>query len=186
MKKKTQGAARGLTTLFAGLLVVLAGACCIVDSYRSTLDMYLNTKSSKLVTDELKEGEDLYAYKPKEECSTTQKLIDYHLDLNRRIAAEGCVLLKNDNNALPLAKDEKSLTLMGNTAYRPWKGGLLGSRAASGNDGIGNDKMPNTQVVDLVAALEEKNYSLNPSMKSKYADKRPNGPAFQELYVINL
>lgn len=181
MKGKMNRVARGALALSTGLLVIFTGAYGMVDSYRSTIDMYLNTKSEILVTDSVDEGDDLYAYKVKDECSTTEKLVQYHIDLNRRIEAEGCVLLKNDNDALPLGSSEKSLTLIGNCSYRPWKGGLLGSRAASGNDGIGNNEMPGANVVDLVAALEEKDYSINPDMAEEYADKRPGGAAYMEI-----
>lgn len=181
MKPVSQRLIRGLTAVFVGLLIVFVGAWHIVCAYRSTIDMYMNTKSYNLVTETVEEGEDLYSFKPKDECSTTEKLVKYHMDLNERIEEEGCVLLENKNNALPLKASENKLTLIGNTAYRPWKGGLLGSRTASGQDGIGNNEMPNCEVVDLVAALEEENFVINPAMGAKYAAKRPNGAAFMEL-----
>ena len=166
-------AARGLAIVFVGLLVVMIGAYMIVDSLRSTIDMYMGTKSFEIVTEEVAEGEDLYNFRPKEECSTTQKLVEYHKDVTRRIAREGTVLLKNDN-AMPLdTEEEKNVTLLGNCSYRPWKGGLLGSRAASGGgDGVGNG-----DAVDIVKALTEKSFSINPTVKSRYDTYVKTNPA---------
>ncbi len=53
-----------------------------------------------------------------EETRTTVLLDDAHLDVARRLAAESCVLLKNDG-ALPLSSDIRSLAVVGPLADAP-------------------------------------------------------------------
>ena len=56
--------------------------------------------------------EDLYTYKS--DYSSTTELLDSIEDLGERMSEEGTVLLKNENNALPLSKDEtQKLSLLG-------------------------------------------------------------------------
>ena len=52
-------------------------------------------------------------------CVTASKK---HIDLSRRAATEGMVLLKNENNALPLKKGEK-IALFGKATIEYIKGG---------------------------------------------------------------
>ena len=89
---------RGLTTLTASLLTVSVAAGPVVDSYRTDIDKFLGTKSSAMVTDST--DEDLYTYKS--DYSSTTELLDSIEDLGERMSEEGTVLLKNENNALPL------------------------------------------------------------------------------------
>lgn len=91
---------RGLTTLTASLLTVSVAAGPVVDSYRTDIDKFLGTKSSAMVTDST--DEDLYTYKS--DYSSTTELLDSIEDLGERMSEEGTVLLKNENNALPLSR----------------------------------------------------------------------------------
>ena len=149
---------RGLTTLTASLLTVSVAAGPIVDSYRTDIDKFLGTKSSAMVTDST--DEDLYTYKS--DYSSTTELLDSIEDLGERMSEEGTVLLKNENNALPLSKDEtQKLSLLGFSSYYPVQGGDMGS---SLNENKGTD----ADTVDFVEALDAKGFKINEDLHDLY------------------
>lgn len=149
---------RGLTTLTASLLTVSVAAGPVVDSYRTDIDKFLGTKSSAMVTDST--DEDLYTYKS--DYSGTTELLDSIEDLGERMSEEGTVLLKNENNALPLSKDEtQKLSLLGFSSYYPVQGGDMGSSLTE-NEGTDAD------TVDFVEALAAKGFSINETLQNLY------------------
>ena len=149
---------RGLTTLTASLLTVSVAAGPVVDSYRTDIDKFLGTKSSAMVTDST--DEDLYTYKS--DYSSTTELLDSIEDLGERMSEEGTVLLKNENNALPLSKDEtQKLSLLGFSSYYPVQGGDMGS-SLSVNKGTDAD------TVDFVEALNAKGFGINENLQKLY------------------
>ena len=149
---------RGLTTLTASLLTVSVAAGPVVDSYRTDIDKFLGTKSSAMVTDST--DEDLYTYKS--DYSSTTELLDSIEDLGERMSEEGTVLLKNENNALPLSKDEtQKLSLLGFSSYYPVQGGDMGSSLTE-NEGTDAD------TVDFVEALAAKGFSINEDLQNLY------------------
>ena len=149
---------RGLTTLTASLLTVSVAAGPVVDSYRTDIDKFLGTKSSAMVTDST--DEDLYTYKS--DYSSTTELLESIEDLGERMSEEGTVLLKNENNALPLSKDEtQKLSLLGFSSYYPIQGGDMGSSLTE-NEGTDAD------TVDFVEALAAKGFSINEDLQNLY------------------
>ena len=149
---------RGLTTLTASLLTVSVAAGPVVDSYRTDIDKFLGTKSSAMVTDST--DEDMYTYKS--DYSSTTELLDSIEDLGERMSEEGTVLLKNENNALPLSKDEtQKLSLLGFSSYYPVQGGDMGS---SLNENKGTD----ADTVDFVEALNAKGFGINEELQKLY------------------
>lgn len=149
---------RGLTTLTASLLTVSVAAGPVVDSYRTDIDKFLGTKSSAMVTDST--DEDLYTYKS--DYSSTTELLDSIEDLGERMSEEGTILLKNENNALPLSKDEtQKLSLLGFSSYYPVQGGDMGS-SLSVNKGTDAD------TVDFVEALNAKGFGINEDLQKLY------------------
>ena len=149
---------RGLTTLTASLLTVSVAAGPVVDSYRTDIDKFLGTKSSAMVTDST--DEDLYTHKS--DYSSTTELLDSIEDLGERMSEEGTVLLKNENNALPLTKDEtQKLSLLGFSSYYPVQGGDMGS---SLNENKGTD----ADTVDFVEALDAKGFKINEDLHDLY------------------
>ena len=149
---------RGLTTLTASLLTVSVAAGPVVDSYRTDIDKFLGTKSSAMVTDST--DEDMYTYKS--DYSSTTELLDSIEDLGESMSEEGTVLLKNENNALPLSKDEtQKLSLLGFSSYYPVQGGDMGS---SLNENKGTD----ADTVDFVEALDAKGFKINEDLHDLY------------------
>ena len=102
---KLNRAARGLTFVF-GTALVLGIACgSILEANKDAVDSYFKTHSSTLVQ---KDGGKLFdAFTPDKEYLTedgkgdSKKIVKAHEDLAKQIQAEGTVLLKNVNNALP-------------------------------------------------------------------------------------
>ena len=80
-------------------------------------------------------------------------------ELNEKIMEEGCVLLKNNNNTLPL-KTEKKISLFGARSYDPVTGGT-GSGGGGGN------------YVTLPDSLEAAGFEVNSKVKACY-EANPN------------
>ena len=95
-------------------------------------------------------------------------------DMNRRIVEEGMVLLKNDNNALPLYTQK---TAGDNAASEAPKISVFGKNSvniAYGGSGSGGANTSN--VIDLYEGLEEAGYDINPTLKDFYEDTGASGP----------
>ena len=106
---------RGVTTATASLLALSVCASTVVDGFRTDIDKFLGTKSTKLVTEDT-DGVDLYTFKS--DYTSTTDLLHGIQDVGERMSEEGSVLLKN-NGALPLTKDEtQKITLLGTIPYR--------------------------------------------------------------------
>lgn len=79
-----------------------------------------------------------------------------HAAITRKSATEGMVLLKNDAEALPLAKSTKSIALYGCTSYDFIAGGT------------GSGNVNHAYVVSLVEGLKNAGYSTLQSLTNKY------------------
>lgn len=140
---------QGLTCVFALLLALSIAVMQVLETFRTSVDRFLNTTSSVVVSDD--DG-DLYSvYKPTADVLTADgkgdsaKLIQKAVDINRRELHEGSVLLKNNNAVLPLKKDsgKVGVTLLGiRSAYT-----LLGSEK-----GV---TVKNGQTISLADALSK-------------------------------
>ncbi len=96
-------------------------------------------------------------------------------EVSREAATEGMVLLKNDDNTLPL-KSAKNISLFGNNAYELIAGGT------------GSGDVNKAYTVSLLQGLTNAGYVVNNDIKSNYisylADqhaKHPKGNFFQEF-----
>ena len=81
-----------------------------------------------------------------------------HAEVTRQSAAEGMVLLKNDNNTLPLCPTIKNVALFGNTSYKFIAGGT------------GSGDVNKAYVVDLQEGLKNAGYNINAKVSKYYAD----------------
>lgn len=134
---------RGMAAIFLSSSVALNAATSIAQTWRGSIDFALGTSSTITTKDEVF----------KADYTSTDELISAHKDLGERVSEEGSVLLKN-NNTLPL-KGTK-VTLFGMGSMYPFLGGVMGSSV------IGEDQ------VDLVTALQERGFEVNPTMIDIY------------------
>lgn len=165
MSKKKSGRRvwRGVTTATASLLALSVCASTVVDGFRTDIDKFLGTKSTKLVT-ENSDGTDLYTFKS--DYTSTTDLLHGIQDVGERMSEEGSVLLKN-NGALPLTQDEtQKITLLGFSSYYPVQGGDMGSSLVE-NTGTDAD------TVDMVAAFKAKGFGLNQTVADMYEALQP-------------
>lgn len=128
---------RGLTTLFTFIfsLTIIIGV--VAESYKATIDTALGTLSEKFVSENT-EDDPLYdKFQPSAEVlnedgtGNSHALIQKAIDLNRQQAAEGAVLLKNNNadgQGLPLA-DNSQVTLFGIRSHVSLLGSSFGVKA---------------------------------------------------------
>lgn len=128
---------RGLTTLFTfifSLTIIIGG---VAESYKATIDTALGTLSEKFVSENT-EDDPLYdKFQPSAEVlnedgtGNSHALIQKAIDLNRQQAAEGAVLLKNNNadgQGLPLAGNSQ-VTLFGIRSHVSLLGSSFGVKA---------------------------------------------------------
>lgn len=165
MSKKKSGRRvwRGVTTATASLLALSVCASTVVDGFRTDIDKFLGTKSTKLVTED-SDGTDLYTFKS--DYTSTTKLLHGIQDVGERMSEEGSVLLKN-NGALPLTQDEtQKITLLGFSSYYPVQGGDMGSSLVE-NTGTDAD------TVDMVKAFKAKGFGLNQTVADMYEALQP-------------
>ena len=154
---------RGVTTATASLLALSVCASTVVDGFRTDIDKFLGTKSTKLVTEDTN-GVDLYTFKS--DYTSTTDLLHGIQDVGERMSEEGSVLLKN-NGALPLMKDEtQKITLLGFSSYYPVQGGDMGSSFVE-NTGTDAD------TVDMVQAFKAKGFSMNQTVADMYEALQP-------------
>jgi beta-glucosidase len=148
---------RGLTTTTATFLALSLSAATVVDGFRTDIDKFLGTQSTKMLTDNQTEED----YTFKSDYSSTTELLDSIEDLGERMNEEGSVLLKN-NGALPLSQEEtKKLSLLGFSSYYPVQGGDFGSSLAE-------NKGTDADTVDMVEAFNAKGFTLNPTLQTMY------------------
>ena len=101
----------------------------------------------------------------------------YGDELNIEVASEGFVLLKNQNNALPLSDTEKNITLFG---YRSSRLQIVGGGSGAG-DGTGHEWT-------LQESMEEAGFNVNERVLNYYAGV-DNGDALEldpDTYVSSI
>lgn len=89
------------------------------------------------------------------------------------IAEEGDVLLKNENNALPLSESEKSVTLLGMHSVSLITAGGGSGSGTTGNNGVAYTGLPE--------ALEKDGYEVNPATIHLYQKYKELGTVSNEL-----
>lgn len=124
---KRTGLWRGLASLMCFILALSIIAGNVLESNAATIDTYMGTQSERMESD----GALYDKFKPSPEVlnqdgtGNSHALIQKAIDLNRRQAYEGSVLLKNENNTLPLASGA-NVTLFGIRSHKPVLGSAFG------------------------------------------------------------
>lgn len=158
---------RGVSMVSASLLTVSLLAGNILETYRTSVDAFVGTRSKKTVTESSDNEEDSWNYKSA--FKTAKEAYEGFKEYAIRSSQETYALLKNENDALPLAKDAK-LTMFGIRSYAPVYGNIGGS--------VPDGK----STVEIFDAFTERGFQLNPSMLAAYekffADKEWTVPQF--------
>jgi beta-glucosidase len=124
---KRTGLWRGLASLMCFILALSIIAGNVLESNAATIDTYMGTQSERMVSD----GALYDKFTPSAEVlnqdgtGNSHALIQKAIDLNRRQAYEGSVLLKNENDTLPLASGA-NVTLLGIRSHKPILGSAFG------------------------------------------------------------
>ncbi len=125
---------KGLTSICAFFLAFSMILGIILEANAGTIDTYLGTQSEVFVS-ESTENDPLYSkYTPSEEVlnedgtGNSHALIQKAIDLGRKEVAEGAVLLKNENDALPLSEGS-NVTLLGIRSHMNLLGSSFGVKA---------------------------------------------------------
>lgn len=158
---------RGLTTVGTLLLSIAIIAGLVLEMYRTSADAFFGTRSQQTVTEATGDNEDTWTYQS--EFKTAEEAYEGLKEFALEEGEETNVLLKNENDALPIAKDAK-ITMFGVRSYAP----VYGSSGGSITDGY--------STVEIADAFTEKGFQINPSMLAAYeayfADKEWNTPQF--------
>ena len=148
---------RGLAAITAALLCISIVAVTVEAARESILNSRLGTVTNKIV-----DSSGTYATYFTSEFDTVEALMAEKAALAEEISAEGTVLLKNANGALPLNTASEKVTLWGLNSHTPTLGGMIGSTpAASAASG--------QKLYGIEEAMTEKGFSLNADMLSFYA-----------------
>lgn len=158
---------RGLALVSALFLTISIIAANILETYRTSVDAFVGTRSQQTVTEASEDGEDAWTYESK--FKTAEEAYEGFKELAIRTSQETYALLKNENSTLPLSNTAK-ITLFGVRSYAP----VYGNNGGSVPDG--------KSTVEIFDAFSERGFEINPTMletyQSFFADKEWTVPQF--------
>lgn len=137
---------RGLALVFALLLTISVLAANILETYRTSVDAFVGTRSQQTVTEASDNEEDVWTYQSK--FKTAQEAYEGFQELAIRMSQETFALLKNENSALPLS-DTAKITMFGIRSYSP----VYGNNGGSVPDG--------KSTVEIFDAFTERGFELD-------------------------
>lgn len=146
----------GLTILSSFFLAASVTTALIMEYYRDPLDEFTDSKSSTIVTEKNENGESDYNFKSN--FTSAKEAFDGFKEFALKEAEETNVLLKNENNALPLTQDKPKVTLFGLRSYATIYGNNGGSTPDKATIDNGN----------TATEVFEKYFDVNPSMLEAY------------------
>lgn len=172
-----------IATVMAGLMMISITVYAVVNAQRSVIDTALGTTSWTIVTEDT-DDENLYNFEALHkngtnidgeevtvDTSTLKGLFDYEKDVSMRLAADGFVLLKNENS-LPLAGNE-NITLLGMRSYTKtvekmmW-GNLSYDIFGTQYGGQMGSIAPGQLVTPIADALEAQGFTVNQTVREAY------------------
>lgn len=133
-KNTRKGLWRGVASLTCFTLSLSLILGNVLEANAGTIDTYLGTASEVFVSDNTEENPLYDKFVPPAEVlnadgsGNSKALIEAAIDLGRREVAEGSVLLKNENDALPLASGS-NVTLLGIRSHSNLLGSSFGVKA---------------------------------------------------------
>lgn len=133
-KNTRKGLWRGVASLTCFTLSLSLILGNVLEANAGTIDTYLGTASEVFVSDNTEENPLYDKFVPPAEVlnadgsGNSKALIEAAIDLGRREVAEGSVLLKNENDALPLSSGS-NVTLLGIRSHSNLLGSSFGVKA---------------------------------------------------------
>ncbi|MCQ2772359.1 MAG: glycoside hydrolase family 3 C-terminal domain-containing protein [Bacilli bacterium] len=111
-KKKIPARWIALTSVSAVLVAAFSVGWAVTGQYTNVINQAFNLSGSKVIlTDEDKDKEPLF----KSDYSSQEEVKESDKKIAERLTEEGCVLLKNQNSALPLSKNA-NVTILGHSS----------------------------------------------------------------------
>lgn len=161
------GAWRAVTSVSTIVLLLSIGGTTVTNEWSGYINKMLNINNTKIVTDENANEDPIHF---KSSFSNHLDVMNNARKVAKQVQAEGTVLMKNDNNALPLAKGAKVTFLSYSTAEI-----LYGS---SGSGGITPE---GGRLQDLITACKNDNkLDMNMTAYNFYKDKYDAKVGFTE------
>lgn len=136
-----------------------------------TLDVKIIDQNAERIVDYVLNSPSYKNYK-----YSNQPDLKGHAVLARKAASEGMVLLKNDNNSLPIKTSVKKIAVFGNTSYDFISGGT------------GSGDVNEAYTISLVQGLANGSYVVDPELSNSYTTyistekaKHPKKSFFEEF-----
>lgn len=162
-KKKGKGAFKAVSLAMGLLLAVSTAGTDAVFTWQNTITRYLGTTTGSVSG---ADGENHYV----SDYSRIEDLLAAKKDLCVQIGEEGCVLLKNENNALPISKKDK-VSVFGRNSTDFVVGLSSGGGKISGDD-------------DLKTVFDSVGLSINETLWNYYANsEEPKRRSSEEIRV---
>ena len=172
MKRKTvhllQRIAIVVTTVLFGLTAV---GSVIAFENASFISGELGAKTYEIVVDENAANEDTEYFKS--DYGTLKEMIQAGKEMTTEAMAEGAILLKNENNALPLKEGARKISVFGITSADPVY------------SGTGSGKIDVTKVETLYNGMSAAGLELNPTLVKEYSTTWYVGVGNEETYDAN-
>ncbi len=151
----------GLTSLFAFFMTALILILQCMMGYEGTINSALGISTSKVVNGD-DAGDTTYFESSYGELNAENlaTLIQDTYDQSFLEEEEGAVLLRNENNALPLSAEETSVTLFGHAVAQP-----LYKNASAGSNAYKNE---GDHLIDLYTALANQGFEINDTLYDAY------------------
>ncbi len=161
------GAWRAVASVSTIVLLLSIGGTTVTNEWSGYINKMLNINNTKIVTDENANEDPIHF---KSSFSNHKDVMNNARKVAKQVQAEGTVLMKNDNNALPLAKGAKVTFLSYSTAEI-----LYGS---SGSGGITPE---GGRLQDLITACKNDNkLDMNMTAYNFYKEKYDAKVGFTE------
>ena len=141
------------TVLFAGQKVANVKAGLVNDFFG------LNTKEIDEVKSDLVEGSEYLDANGKMSSESWGRMYDDSMKFCREAVEQGSVLIKNDNNCLPLAKEERKVTLFG-----------TGSKNLFMRSGAGGAAPNEDKVVTMLDGFKKAGFEVNETVYNSYKE----------------
>lgn len=139
-------------TVLAILLIVVLVGNYFAMKYTTIITRSLGHTTTKVTTTGDGSGDNEYF---KSDYSSHEELVDHETEFSKQLVAEGIVLMRNQDNVLPL-ESSKKISLFG-----------IGS-AKFVYSGLGSGAIDTSKTTSLKDALEAEGFQVNPDLYSVY------------------